>query len=206
MMHGPTATNFPWRFDLDTRTVRVTVLDTVATKLKPIRQQRWRDARDRAIRLWSMAGLAFTVVEDRPGAHPKYVIDDPRKPRWVWDTYPTAGHMEGDEAQFMRSLIVYRMLRLMTMPEPWIGGVVPGVGWMFDEGAFASFFMEEFWSRDKAAQNYIVCHEMGHALGFSHQLARFGGKPSSVMYEVGGTSSRPDAHDLESLSRYYATG
>jgi hypothetical protein len=198
-MHGPSSSlTSPWaEYPI------VPVVDSVMGALPRGCRRAWRRARDRALSLWSVAGPAFVVTRGGPDA-PKYDATDPDYPQWNPDfdpDDPSTWHMVGDEDAFMRGLLVPGAMHLLTMPEGWIGTTTPGVGWTFDTGSFA------IWSRDYlinptgqyGERPYIVCHEIGHALGLGHSTQK-----TSVMYTVGGVSSRPDAHDLKSLVDFYS--
>jgi len=198
-MHGP-ASDLGGSFKAPTwpRLPRISVLDTVAPVLGPIRRTMWRLQRDAALDRWETSGLVFGVVEGDPDRYPKFDPD------------------YTDEITHLTGLMVHPFLRLMAMPhfygsvyseetESWIGGVQAAATWMpgGDPGSLMAVKLgKAFWLMNPYNRAYIMTHEIGHALGLNHRPQFEDNK--SVMSGSGRISINPDAHDIDSLKTYYS--
>lgn len=176
-MHGPGTIYHP------VYPVRpIVVRDGVAASLGPFRKRRWRKNRNQGLALWEQAGIKFSVIEVAP-----ITFVGLGEPDW-----PIAG---SESYAPIQSGTIALGRSTYTPPAPkywqtaWASVTDAGVAW---------FHLERIRSSEKMgaitnALYRVICHEVGHCLGLAH-----GGK--GIM---GGGAMEPDAHDLDSVRRYY---
>lgn len=156
---------------------QVPIVDTLAGTLRPDRLLVWRDARDRALRMWERAGvLTFDLTEVDPAAYPAIgpsVDDIPAG--MIPGTIRLARNVLGKDASWG-----YHGF-WATYPS--------GQGALVALWPWAPLFRAD----GRRQLVGVIAQEVGHALGLNH-------RPGGVM----GGGVRPDAHDLEAVRDFYA--